>query len=407
MKILLVSLAALLAAASPAAATVVYPTGEFPGDVQQVQAAVDAGGTVMLKAVNDAGVPTPFNFGPPVAHSSGVVFLERDVALVGEVIDGHPTTIRGGFIPLFGTAKSHTRVQGIHFVEPLLSAALFVQSVGVDFVENLVTGPVGLPLAFLGGATEGRAIKFLGNNDPAGALTGTIRLLRNRFEANHADLSDAIVFDSVAADVEIDGNVVGATKGSGVLMIAGRGDVKITRNAIVPGPDQGGPFSFGDGIFVVLSEGGSHEISGNDIHCENPNAAGILLQGEVAASSRIEHNVLGTVGTGFGALTVADTSRVLASQNRIRGSGSWALGVIAFFGADAVGNAFVGNDTSGFDAQLADVFLDFNSRGTIVVGRTGTVFDLGAGNRLTGLTRGAPAAAMGGALRELLPRGRR
>ena len=45
--------------------TVVYPTGQWPADVDDVQAAANAGGRILLKAVNASGVPTAFNFGSP------------------------------------------------------------------------------------------------------------------------------------------------------------------------------------------------------------------------------------------------------------------------------------------------------------------------------------------------------
>jgi len=60
------------------ATTVVYPTGVYPTDVQNVQVAVDLGGTVLLKAQNTASIATAFNFGPPVV-GSGFVTLHRDV----------------------------------------------------------------------------------------------------------------------------------------------------------------------------------------------------------------------------------------------------------------------------------------------------------------------------------------
>lgn len=44
--------------------TVVYPTGIFPTDVQNVQAAINQGGTVLLKATDTVGHPLAFNFGP-------------------------------------------------------------------------------------------------------------------------------------------------------------------------------------------------------------------------------------------------------------------------------------------------------------------------------------------------------
>jgi hypothetical protein len=49
--------------------TLVYPTGSFPLDVQNVQAAIDGSGTIILKATNSAGQPTAFNFGPADTHN--------------------------------------------------------------------------------------------------------------------------------------------------------------------------------------------------------------------------------------------------------------------------------------------------------------------------------------------------
>ena len=64
-------------AAMPATTTV-YPTGSFPLDMQNVQVAIDRGGTVILKATNAAGQPTPFDFGPPDPQVDGGVNLHTE-----------------------------------------------------------------------------------------------------------------------------------------------------------------------------------------------------------------------------------------------------------------------------------------------------------------------------------------
>jgi hypothetical protein len=64
--IALMSMCPLDGRADPGGLSVVYPTGLYPYDVTIVQAALDRGGTVLLKAVNVAGIPTPFNFGTGV-----------------------------------------------------------------------------------------------------------------------------------------------------------------------------------------------------------------------------------------------------------------------------------------------------------------------------------------------------
>ena len=59
-------LAALLMLCPPradAAETVVYPTGNPANDVARVRAAVQTGGTVLLKARDTAGIPRAFEFG--------------------------------------------------------------------------------------------------------------------------------------------------------------------------------------------------------------------------------------------------------------------------------------------------------------------------------------------------------
>ena len=53
---------------------VVHPTGVFPTDHQAVQAAVNQGGVVLLKAVDTGGHPSAFNFGP-AAIGGGLVLL--------------------------------------------------------------------------------------------------------------------------------------------------------------------------------------------------------------------------------------------------------------------------------------------------------------------------------------------
>src|SRR6185436_2805142 len=110
-----------------AAATVVYPTGYPAYDVAAVRAAVQAGGTVLLKARDTAGIPRAFDFGDyPVGRidwdddgagyvalgTSGEVVevtigafriyvsLGNDVRLVGETRGTAVTTIRGGTIPI-------------------------------------------------------------------------------------------------------------------------------------------------------------------------------------------------------------------------------------------------------------------------------------------------------------------
>ena len=102
-------------AASPF--TVVYPTGVYPDDVTHVQAAVSAGGEVLLEAADKHGRPTAFNFGPAVI-GPGAVILPLDVVVRGTVAEGHMTTISGGYSPIKVFAPIRVRIEGLRFEGP-------------------------------------------------------------------------------------------------------------------------------------------------------------------------------------------------------------------------------------------------------------------------------------------------
>ncbi len=385
-------LTAVPVGAAPPTATgvvVVHPTGTYPDDVEAVQAAVDGGGTVVLESVDLAGNPRAFDFGP--IDDGGGVELTEDVAVVGSS-GPHRTRIEGGTLPFFGTAHTHTRIEGITFDGAGLSAAIFIRSVGTEFVDNHVTGVVGLELIFPFVATEGRGIKFLGNNDPAGAITGRILIAGNRFDDMQADLSEAIGVDEVAADVTIVGNQIEDVAGGGVLSLFPSGDIEISGNMIVPGPGNGSEFQVGNGV-QILGGGGTYEVTRNLIRCDNPFADGILLAGQIefgwgsVDAPVISQNDITTASTDFGAITLlGDVNHAHVANNRIQGSGLYGLGLLPLFSDSerAYGNRFQGNNLTGFEEGLADTLVFSHAVDTSVVGNGGTVLDLGQGTVITG-----------------------
>ena len=163
------------ASAAPANTTV-FPTGSFPLDVQNVQAAINGGGTVVLKATNAAGQPTAFNFGPPVVTSSGVN-LTTDVTILGEQVGQFMTTINGGFIPILGLVPIKSTIQGIDFEGPLNLPIGLVASTGSDIIGNRIRGVV--PVRIFFGFTSLGGIFVSGFNDPQHAVTGQIRVADN------------------------------------------------------------------------------------------------------------------------------------------------------------------------------------------------------------------------------------
>ena len=71
--------------------TTVYPTGSFPLDVQNVQAAINAGGTVLLKATNAADQPIAFNFGATGVAVSPSEFVRNACAREHDVSRASPS----------------------------------------------------------------------------------------------------------------------------------------------------------------------------------------------------------------------------------------------------------------------------------------------------------------------------
>lgn len=407
------TVASTTASAAPGAApagvdTVVYPTGTWPTDVRNVQAAVDLGGTVLLKSTTPDGTPGAFNFGTPqFFQPERIVRLRADVAVLGEQTGAARTTIEGGSIPFLGQQPTHTRIQGIVFRGFLNSAITITRSTGAEIVGNHISGAVGALLSF--GLTEGRGIKFLGNSDPQNAITGRVVVAENVIDDMHADLSDAIVFDAVAADVEIVGNRVGTVQSAGVLVIDGNGSVLIADNVVAPGAGDPGEFSFGNGIFVVgldPSQRARHRIVRNQVVAENRDADGIALVGFDAAVQDpiVEQNRVTMTSSRFGAISFGDlVSGASVAHNVIEGQAATALGVFELgLAADPVAshNSFVGNNLTRFTATTADVFLDRHTVGNVVTGYVGSLVDLGEGNRVTGFGRVDGEEPLGRQIRE-------
>src|SRR5204863_6186984 len=149
--------------------TVIYPTGAFPLDVQNVQAAVDGGGTVILKATDTAGQPTAFNFGPP-SLAGGHAELTTDVTILGERVGQFMTTITGGFTPFLDFEPVHVHIEGIDFEGPLDTPIALVSSTGAEIVGNVIRGNVPLPLFF--GFSEVEGVFVSGFDNP---ITGRIK----------------------------------------------------------------------------------------------------------------------------------------------------------------------------------------------------------------------------------------
>jgi hypothetical protein len=391
-RALLVSgaLLALSAAHANASWTVVYPTGEFPADVESVQEALDVGGLVLLKSRDADGVPTAFDFGPAEA-GGGTTSITKDVAIFGEIAKSARTTIRGGFLPFHGEAKVQMSLANVRFVAPAVAALVLEASSGATILGNEVTDVVGATNEFE--VLESKGMKFVGTSDP-GAFTGRIVVGGNRIHDLRAGLAEALVFESVAAHVTISFNRIESIETNGILVMEPGGDVSIHDNVVAPGPGSGGPFSLGNGISLYGTAGGSYRVERNTITCPNPNADGLILAGgfnwitfEPGLPIRgavIRRNEISMTDSCCGAITIFDdVSSSTISHNQLLGGATWAVGLVPtglVEPTEAAGNRFVGNDIARFAPTLAHALFFSHTRDNVWRGPSGTVVDLGVDN---------------------------
>ena len=383
---------------------VVYPTGIYPTDVNNVQAAVSQGGTVLLKAKNADGQPMAFEFG-----FDGGFFITDDVMILGEGNGSAMTTIRGGWAPVRCLAPVYLTVRGIHF-EGSRSCAIYIgASAGADLSSNVITGVIGTPLA--PEVIKGQGIWIVAPWVNPYAISGSIVIADNTIKDVDATLGYGVALYCFGAETTIVGNHISGMNTAGILAAYNAEAVRVTDNIIVPGPEQyPGQFSGGVGIWGVGSLGGDYYFARNNIICENPEAAGILvlqpyfLWGPVPEPKIvIERNHVTVHGSWWGGIELVDgVSGAYVGQNRIDGQNAYAIGVWAleFPEVPMANNVFQGNNVSGFTANVAEYFLDVATQNTVVVGKSGTVVDLGSGNRVTGITRMRDGVPVGQVIRD-------
>ncbi len=375
------------------AATVVYPTGSFPLDVQNVQAAIDGGGTIILKATNSTGRPIPFNFGPADVHNDARANLTTNVTILGERVGQSMTTINGGFAPFLGFMPVKTHIEGIDFEGAMDSPVILVRSTGAEIVGNVIRGLVPVPIIFpfQGGETEG--IFVAGNDDPQNAVTGRILIADNVIEISAGDFANGMQFDEVAADIDITGNTVNFLQSNGIILTSGitvfrsHGRVNIVNNKVTIGP--GDPDVFPIGIFVGGHAEARYRIAGNTVVTDNPSADGMDVVGldasevthaaMVTSNHVVMHSLVPTSG-GIALAGAVDSSIVAA--NKIEGTNGNAIQILGFnFDSATVAdsNRALGNNISKDSPLVSDIFFGPLSTNNFVAGQCATYIDEGVG----------------------------
>lgn len=379
-------------AAAPRGVTVVYPTGQYPTDVRDVQAAIDRGGIVLLKAASASGVSTAFDFGPPVP-GSGFVQFHRDAELVGERASGAATTVDGGFGPVRGFDAIRTAVRNIVFQGPLAFAMVFLGPPGADteITDNRISHVVGRffpPLGF----TTASALEVGG---------GRLLIADNIVSDVAADLGQGISEGDSAGPVEIRGNRISGTSGYAVestqFSVPSQGSIAIEDNVLRPGSKANGFPESG----IAFNGTGTYTVARNDVLIGSPFGVGITAVGApgfglgpitapVIEQNRVELQPAGDVGGSLfddGIDLAGQVSHASVRQNQIEGAGFSAFSVydVAPDGgpSDLGFNTFAGNNIAALQAQFAEVFLDVATHDTGFRGECRSVIDLGTNNEVT------------------------
>jgi hypothetical protein len=398
------SAAAIGEAATPT--SVVYPTGSYPLDVHNVQAALDQCGTVLLKATNEVGAPTSFNFGAP--PDAGFVDFHCDAELTGERLPGAETVIEGGSYPVGVPGEAFTvAVRNITFEAPFDGALFLFGPTAVEVTGNHVSHATGRLRA---GRTVAEVIVV--------GFAGRVLIEDNIVDDVIADLGFGISQFRATGPVDIRRNTIRRTGYAAIEssfnidgLTGAQATVTITDNWLRPGD---APTGFGAGI--EINGEGAYYVARNSILIESRFGLGIYALGApefgIAAMTRpvIEKNKvlmrprtdLGPV-FGDGIDLVGVVSLAYVGQNSVRGEAFSALGAynVTPAGSDLAFNTYVGNEIASFSAIVADVFLDTASHDTVFTGVSGTVIDLGSNNRIAGLTNSGEGAT-GQQLREAI-----
>jgi hypothetical protein len=382
--------------AALAGTRIVYPTGNWPDDVNNVQAAVSSDGSVLLRAMNRAGRPTAFNFGAPDQAGLRQVLVEANVEIQGETIRGARTTIQGGFHPFRGATPVSRRISGIDFVGAQDAAIDILASAGrLEISGNRISGVVS-NLLEVPNFTEAQGI-FISGED-SGQISGDL-LIRN----NRVDMSDStaqfrfgVQVSAVNADVDISGNEVFIAQSAidgrfvdsvGIATLRCQAQVGITFNSVHIGAHEAFV-----GIDALGDSEATYRIAGNVVTNESPSADAISLDGDVQISSGfirgvVENNVISMHNSGAGISLLANASGITVRDNFIVGTGLFGIAVSNFDPQDVeANNRLIDNDLQFFAGDVGSIFLDVNSRNTLVKGRCGAVVDLGTGNQVRCLT---------------------
>lgn len=397
----------LLVATSAMADQTVVGTNNPLQDVANVQTAVDAGGSILLRGT--------FNFG-----DDGRVKITKDVRIRGEADSiGEPKTIiTGGFwsfyspLPTAGTSPSkrgpiiairNIRFSGakgtpLHFayvggldVRGCTITKVKHQELGVKWAEDDT-------LPFQAGIVIGNRLE-LRQKQVKRAVRGTVRVEDNRFYMENDRPDKTAGYGILAdwtwgADITLKANIISRASRNGIEVLdnrlndKGEGSISIDRNRIttedtgIPYPHKYGPNGIVAGWYFDTSGGADFNrnnrisLTGNRIEGRGEASTGMLLY---ASDMVVTCNDI-IMGGGVRSRGIVQTgSRGFFANNRVRGEARYAIYCYPFEANKAIANTFAWTDFNDFIGIKGQVLLGGSVN--VIIGKVSALEDKGKGNR--------------------------
>jgi hypothetical protein len=420
-RVSVVLLSMVAAGKAYSATTTVYPTGVNPTDVLNVQAALNTGGTVLLKAVNQAGKATSFNFGSWNASvnlpTNSYVSLVADVTLTGETVGANRTTIAGGVSPIYEAFTNvKASISGIKFVNPQQCAFNVLRSNGLTISNCEIAGV--LPFLNSFGYTESSGIYLYG----PGTIAGPVNISGTYIHGLDGQYEFGIKTYGISTTTNLVGNTIlvgnapdsaaGGVDCEAIAIGACPGTTNITGNNVQVGAGIGyeGIAAYGSSTGAVNIVGNDvtvsaaavcHEAIGingtlgattvlaNSVDCASSYAEGIAIVGvnngpvsNVAVGLNaiyIENSFFGAIGL-YGSVT-----KSTFSLNLISGSSYYGVSANAEGDPSNIisSNTFLSNLFLGYSATGATLFFDTNTQNNVWRGPYTSAVNNGTNNSIS------------------------
>lgn len=398
----------LIAATPSRAEQTVVGTGDPAQDTKNIQTAVDAGGTILLRG--------SFNLG-----HEGRIKITKNTRIRGEKDSvGEPTTkVTGGFWTFYSPlpVKDATpagkgpliAIHSIIFDGAKGTPLHFPYVGGLDVRGCTITDVLpqnikvkwadGDTLPFQAGIVIGNRLDSREKRIKRAAM-GTIKIVDNRFSMENKTPEKVAGYGIMvdwtwSADITIADNIINWASRNGIEVLdnvlgpKGHGSISITNNRIVT-PNHGiayphkyGPngivagWYFNTGGGANFSQNNRVSLNGNRIEARGEASTGLLLY---ANDMVVTCNDI-IMGNGSQARGIVQTgSRGFFANNRVRGEARYALYCHPFEALKAETNTFAWTELNDFTGIKGQAFLGGNVN--VIIGTVPMLIDKGKGNRV-------------------------